>query len=184
MDHDPRQHGFSLVEQVATLAVAAILIAMAVPSMARLVSRTATRGVEDALFDAAHLARHHAVMQAASVLLCPSRGGLACDDDGRWRDGWIVAAHVDRDGRPDHAVLARGTPPLDHVVVLGSRGRPQVRFRPDGSAAGSNITLLACPRREADGTARRVVISNAGRIREAAANAEQQARCAATVENK
>lgn len=176
IDHS---RGFSFVEQIATLAVAAILVAIAVPSMAHLVASSATRTAEDALFTAAHLARSQAIMHNTHVLLCPSKDGLHCDTAASWEQGWIVAADRDRDNQPDGAILAHGTPDTTHVRLLGSSGRPRVRFRADGAAAGTNITLLICPRHDNDGQVRSVVISNTGRIREAKASHARAARCRA-----
>lgn len=174
----PHRHdGFTLIEQVATLLVAGLLLAMAVPSMARLVTRSATRQAEEALFTAAQLARTRAVMQDTAVLLCPSADGHVCNAAPVWQQGWIVARDADHDGQPDGRILARGEALSEKVLLVGSRGRKHVRFLADGSAAGTNITLLVCPRGALEGRARRVVISNAGRIREAPANPVQQARC-------
>lgn len=171
-----RQCGFTLVEQVATLAVAAILVAIAVPSMAHLVSRSATRSAENAFFTAAHLARSQAIMRNAHVLLCPSKDGQHCGH-AHWQQGWIVAVDRNRDNQPDGAVLVHGKPDAAHVILLGSRGRPRVRFRADGAAAGTNITLLICPRHDDDGRVQTIVISNSGRIREAPADHAKAIRC-------
>ncbi len=172
-----RPRGFTLVEQVFALAVAAVMVVIAVPSMAGLVTRSATRVTRDTLFTAAHLARTQAIMHNTHVLLCPSADGQSCDDAAGWQQGWIVAMDRDHDDQPDGPILARGRPDPAHVRVHGSQGRPRVRFRADGSAAGTNITLLVCPRHGDDGHAGIVVVSNAGRIREAAAGPERAARC-------
>lgn len=172
-----RPHGFTLIEQIATLAVTAILAAIAIPSMARMIHRSATRATEDALFTAARLARTQAIMQGTHVLLCPTRDGLHCSGPMDWQQGWLVAADTDHDHQPDGIILARGKPVSDNVRLVGSTGRSHVRFRADGTADGTNLTLLVCPRHPRDGQARRVVISNAGRIREAPASATQLARC-------
>lgn len=176
MKQAPRQRGFTFVEQIATLAVAAILIAIAVPSMAHLVASSATRTAQDALFTAAHLARSQAIMHNAHVLLCPSKDGRHCGH-AQWQQGWIVAIDRNRDNQPDGDALVYGKPDPAHVTLLGSRGRPRVRFRADGAAAGTNITLLICPRRDDDGRVQTIVISNTGRIREAPADHAKAVRC-------
>lgn len=173
-----RAHGFTLIEQIVTLAIAAILIAMAVPAMAGLVSRSAVRNVEDALFSAAQLARISAITHDTHALLCPSIDGRHCSDKPQWQQGWIVALDPDHDGQPNGTILVRHTPG-SRVHVVGSIGRDHVRFRPDGAAPGTNLTLVICPRHRGDGTAHVVIVSNAGRIREARANSNQQARCGA-----
>ncbi len=179
MEHRHRQRGFTLVEQIITLAVAAILVSIAIPSMAHLMTRSATRTTEDALFAAAHLARTQAIMHNTHALLCPSVDGRHCSHDTDWEQGWIVALDKNRDNRVDTAILSHDMPDTHHVDLIGSRGRTHVRFRADGSAAGTNLTLLICPHGTDDGEARTVVISNVGRIREAPASRERRESCPA-----
>src|SRR5699024_2563203 len=93
-----------------------------------------------------------------------------------WQDGWIVALDRDREGQPDADALARHVPG-PQVRVVGSAGRDLVRFRPSGAAPGTNLSLVVWPHTDETGHARVVVISNAGRIREAQADAAQPARC-------
>lgn len=169
--------GFTLIEQIACLAVTAILTALAVPAMGHLAARSAIRTTEGTLFNMAHAARNHAITHNADTLLCPSLDGRHCDASRGWQPGWIVARDHDRDGQPDSTPLTYVTP-AGHARVLGTAGRSHVRFRPDGSAAGTNITLTVCADTTHAATARVIVISNAGRIREAPANTTEKMRCA------
>jgi len=52
-----------------------------------------------------------------------------------------------------------------------------VRFHPDGSASGTNLTLLFCSPASNE-NALSVVMSNSGRVRGAPATADQAASCA------
>ncbi len=170
------RRGFTLVEQIVALAVAAILVALAVPSMANLVARTAIGATRDTFFTAAHMARNTAILHDTHVLLCPSADGNSCSGDSNWQQGWIVALDRDHDEQPDAGVLYSGKPGT-HVRVVGSSGRRYVRFRPDGDAAGTNLTLLVCRPDGSSRSAEAIVISNFGRIREQHASKQQRERC-------
>lgn len=170
------QHGISLVEQVTTLAVLAVLACMATPALGRLMTRSAVRATQDDLVAALHFAREAAVRADTWSVLCPSADGQHCDEDAGWQHGWLIGYDRDRDGSPEGAPVAVGGRASSHVVVLGSGARRQLRFRADGSAPGSNVTLLICQRGSAEG-ARRVLLANSGRVRSASANAAQAADC-------
>ena len=47
---------------------------------------------------------------------------------------------------------------------MSTAGRTRVHYRPDGTSAGSNVTLTVCDRRGRD-EATALVINNAGRVR-------------------
>ncbi|MEO9077767.1 MAG: GspH/FimT family pseudopilin, partial [Rhodanobacter sp.] len=59
--------------------------------------------------------------------------------------------------------------------ISSSSGRRDVRFQPDGTASGSNITLVFCE--PGSNTALSVLVSNSGRIRGAMATPAQTADC-------
>jgi type IV fimbrial biogenesis protein FimT len=172
------QRGVSLIEQVTTLAVMAVLACMATPALGRLMARSAVRATQGDLVAALHFAREAAVRADTHSVLCPSADGVHCNEDAGWQRGWLIGYDRDHDGSPEGAPVATGGPASSHVVVLGSGARRQLRFRADGSAPGSNVTLLICRRGSANG-ARRVLLANSGRVRSASANAAQAAECLA-----
>jgi type IV fimbrial biogenesis protein FimT len=168
--------GSTLVEQVVAVAIMGILVGIGTPALAHLFMRSAVQVAEAQLVGALHAARQAAVRANTRSVLCPSVDGRRCSKDIDWRRGWIVGYDRDHDGAPDGAVLATGAPLPDAVVIRGSGARRTIRFHADGSAPGSNVTLLICQRGRSDG-ARRVVLSNTGRVRLADASAKQAAEC-------
>lgn len=171
------QAGISLIEQVMVVAVVAILACIAVPSLGKLIHGHQLRAAQFTYLVTLRYARSTAVEENSRILFCPSADGHHCKDAADWTQGWLVARDRDRDGQPDGPPLRTGQVPR-RLTVLGTVGRKQVRFLPDGSARGSNLSLLFCTQGD-DRRVWRVVISNAGRVRGAPATPEQAAACAA-----
>ena len=92
--------GFTLYELVVTLALVAILFALAIPSFAASLARQRQRVEIDALFHAVHLARKESIMRRRVVSLCPSLDGETCSSDRDWSRGWLMFENKDRDSPP------------------------------------------------------------------------------------
>lgn len=161
-----RATGFTLIEQMLVLAISALLLIMALPSLAQLLSRTATGVTSNDLYTAAQLARTTAIERNTTVVLCPSPHGGRCRPGSSWQSGWAVALAPASEPVASRRIIALGKP-QEHVHIDATRN--QVRFHPDGTAAGSNLTFRICPVNAHQGSGRLLVISNVGRIREAPA---------------
>ena len=171
------QAGISLVEQVMVVAIVAVLACIAVPSLGNLMQGHRLRATQFTYLATLRYARNMAVEENSRILFCPSTDGRHCKDAADWTRGWLIARDHDRDGQPDGPPLRTGRVPRQ-LTVQGTAGRKQVRFLPDGTALGSNLSLLFCIRGD-ERQALRVVVSNAGRVRGATATPEQAAACAA-----
>ena len=158
--------GFTLVELIACVSVLSILTAIAAPSMAALMERQRAAAATNALVTQLAMARMAAISKRGISVLCPSRNGANCDAGSDWSGGWLL--FIDRDGnrQPDHAqdiISADNTPLSRHLQLRSSAGRSQVRYRPDGSSAGSNLTVSICNRKGV--LLSKVVVNNSGRAR-------------------
>jgi len=176
--------GTTLIELLMTMLVLAVLGTLAAPAFGSLLERGRVRAADQAFVAALHLARETAARSGARTLVCPSADGTHCSDDGRWEAGWVVAIDRDRDGQPDTAPMLRGDRDTNgspqgatRLRLQSSSGRPRVVFQPDGSAGGSNVTLLIC--RPGGRSGRGIVVSNSGRIRQTGLSAAQLQLCLA-----
>lgn len=177
--------GATLIELLMAALVLAVLGTLAVPAFGTLLERSRVQAADQAFVAALHFAREAAVRSGARTLVCPSVDGTHCIDDGHWEAGWVVAIDRDRDGQPDTGPLLRGDHDSTNRIPQGatrlrlqsSVGRPRVVFQPDGSAGGSNVTLLIC--RPGGQSGRGIVVSNSGRIRQTGLSAAQLQRCLA-----
>ncbi|WP_244857245.1 pilus assembly FimT family protein [Aromatoleum bremense] len=119
--------GFTLIEMMITLAVAAILLGLSVPSFKSLLENNRAASTANDLLASLQYARSEAVKRAKPAFLCPSTNGETCiDGDTDWHVGWIVVA--------DLTVIAIGATPDDErefgVEGDGKRSRNFLAARP------------------------------------------------------
>ena len=159
MRHLPRGiRGASLVELAVMLAILVTLAAVSVPPLADQVQQRRADATVSALRADLTLARTTAVMLGRSVTVCGRSSTHTCASDLDWSQGWLVVA-----GPPAHAgpedILRVGT--LPEGLLLHSN-RKHLRYRSDGTSAGSNQTIRICVASRQRAT---LVINNAGRPR-------------------
>jgi type IV fimbrial biogenesis protein FimT len=157
--------GFTLLELLITLAVAAIVLAFGVPSLERYLAEASLRSESSALSVALAGARMRAVETGRPVTVCPRGGDGRCSGSADWSSGWLVFDDPDQDGRFLDAQAVRESTVLEsRRRIRSTGGRTRLTFRRDGSSAGSNVTLTLCdPAHE--GLGRQVVVNNVGRTR-------------------
>ena len=179
----PRQQGTTLIEQLMLLAIIGTLAGVAVPSMRTLLMRNPVQIAQTDFIAALQHARETAITTGKRTLLCPSLDGGRCSDYIRWETGWLLFQDGDSDNQPTHGPLYVGRGYGSNLTIQGTVGRHFVRFRPDGSASGSNLTLVFCQQGSTD-HALTVAVSNPGRIRSASATAKEAADCTRSNEPK
>lgn len=159
--------GLTLPELLATIAVAAIVLGIAVPSFRELfVQNRLTTQINHLVLDL-NFARSEAVSRGGPlVVLCKSPNGNTCSTEASdfWETGWIVFVDKDDDDEADPDEILRIRLPLPAGFTLRASGNfaDAVTYRSTGvSAATGQFTLCA----ENDLTRSRTVIINAlGRI--------------------
>lgn len=168
------QRGFSLVEQVAVLAITMILAASAIPSFSRQIARARVKSAATSLTDAIRQARQEAMMSGAPTIVCPGALRAICNG-GRWQDGWFGAYAPGGPTKPLGDTFVVEQP--HGITITSSQGRTHLRFHRDGTARETNQTMTVC----LDGdtrAAQTVIVALNGRVRQTAATAENAARCA------
>lgn len=137
-----RTRGFSLVELMVTLAIAAVLLAIAVPSFSGLVARQRISAAASDLSADLATARADATRRGSAVRVCQSANGTSCG--GSWASGWIVWADGDASGAPSAAEILRvRTLPTSRVTVSEASGRTEVTFQGGGTVAAPNVPASA-----------------------------------------
>lgn len=158
-----RSTGFTLLELLVALAVAAILLVMAVPAFTSLVLDARLTSAVNRVVHGMHVARHEALKSGSDVVLCRSVSRRQCVNAGGWQTGFIVFVNRDRDDPPrvdaGERILQAETE-LGVAAVLANRN--SFVFRPWSRSV--NGTLTFCDRRGGN-RARAVVVSYTGRPR-------------------
>ncbi|MES1930385.1 type-4 fimbrial pilin related signal peptide protein [Salinisphaera dokdonensis CL-ES53] len=160
-----RARGFTLLELLVTIAVAAILLAIAIPSYRSVVQRNAMAATVNDLVGDLNYARSQAVTRGQRVYVCKSSGNSACNAGGDWSQGWLVYVPDPDSTTPTRANTLRVRGALEgQITISGNNNVDSVAFfDPNGFAMGSIGTFTA----NADSTAQQteIVISGTGRIR-------------------
>ncbi|WP_268939957.1 GspH/FimT family pseudopilin [Parahaliea maris] len=165
-----RSGGLTLMELLIALAVLAVVLGLAAPSMQSLLLQAQLRSEGSRLLNAVQLARSEAAARFRPVSICPAvqaaAGELRCG--GTYGDGWLVLEGLPQDAVIEPARLLR----LYHSVPDGYRvadraGADAVgafTYYPDG-ATRRNLTLSVCSRQRPDLAGWSVVINRVGRAR-------------------
>ncbi len=87
-----RKHNFgiTLVEMLVTSCIVAVLLSIAGPSFAQMLSGLRLKNQVDAFFASVLLTRSEAVKTNSRTVMCKSTNGQSCASAGGWHQGWIV----------------------------------------------------------------------------------------------
>lgn len=144
----PRSRGFTLIELMMAVAVAAVLLALAGPSFQQALNGSRLSSAASELTAAVQLARSEAIRNNRRVTLCRSTDGSACNTTSSDWTGWIMFVDSNIDGVRNAAEPLLKAGSIDTpvrvlasaaVTALGER----ITFRGDGTArAADGQTLL------------------------------------------
>jgi type IV fimbrial biogenesis protein FimT len=85
------QTGFTLMELLMTIAIAAIVATIGIPSFQYVTNSNRVAGEVNGLLADLQFARAEAIKEGQPVTVCMSKGGVTCDTTGNaWNSGWIV----------------------------------------------------------------------------------------------
>ena len=168
-DNHHQSRGFTIVELMITIAIAAIVITIAIPSMSGLIARMRVDNEVSQLNRLVLTARNSAISMEQNIILCPLDNG-ACTNN--WNNE--LSAFIDDDGNGvfnddgnDANLVANdrllkvkaATTSGDNITYAGQN---RVAFAPTGALASVASVFVYCP--SSDNTlGRAVVLSISGR---------------------
>lgn len=171
--------GFTLVEALIAMAIAATIIAVAAPAYSNARSAADTAVAKSELASTLLDAVRHSAIAGTEVVVCPQGANGQCSGQPMWESGWVAFADINGNGRRDnHETLLENHPALPERVRLRSTiGRTRVVFQPSGGNAGSNVTFTVCAP-SAPQRATALILSNSGNLRAGKPTEAAAARCA------
>lgn len=154
--------GFTLVELMITIAVAAILLSAGVPAFTNFIRDNRLQSAASGIVADFTAARTEAARTFLTVSVCPSTAGTSCDG-ADWNTGRVVYVDANGNGSAESTEIIRWSSPSStgpSATASGFGG--VVAFRPTGAAVMAGSIDL-CDERSGD-YGRRVDVSAAGRV--------------------
>lgn len=182
-----RNRGFTLLEALVVLALLAVLLSLAAPSLQGLRQKHQMQSQAEQLQASLLLARSEAVRRQQRVTMCvrssSAGAGPDCDLVGTWTQGWVVFVDSNDNGRREasetvlqlHNALPRfltlhGNATVDNYISYGPQGRSQST---SGAFQAGTLTLCGAGQTHVW----RVVINAVGKPRLEKAERQESANC-------
>ena len=155
--------GFSLVELMITVLVAAILTAIAWPSFRDFMHRSAVTAQANQVVAALQYARNEAVSRRYPTAMCGSTDGASCSaGDTSFENGWMIWRDTTLSGTPSYDAskdeLLRVTQLQNNISIRsfgGSGSADLIAFDQRGAvigAAGAASNIVICAKKKPEDT--------------------------------
>ena len=163
--------GLTLLELLAALAIAALLLVLSVPAYRAWIADLELRDRVEALVFAMGFARGEAIKRnKGRVNLCHSADGVQCADSGGWETGWLVYADTNDNGELDDdetvlrvqgaarpGITVRGNRPVEDYVSYNAVGQTRMI---NGALQMGTFTVCRSGQNAVD-----IILANGGRVR-------------------
>jgi len=163
--------GYTLVELITAMAIAAVALHAAAPAMSDFLARQRAIAVVNAVITTTQLARTSAIMHRQRVTFCSvdPANTERCGGRGDWHHGALIFADANRNRRHEATeALYGGMPALrrgESLIWRSFRNRSYLQFLPTGLTPWQNGHFQYCPADSDDRFARQLILNAQGRVR-------------------
>lgn len=139
--------GVTLIELMVTIAVLAVLLAVAAPSFAQLVRQWRQDSAVDAFVGDLRLARSTATRTSRPVVVCATGSAGTCSTGADWAGGWRVFSDLNGNGEWDagEPVIVQRGAQAGIAAMLDKHAPAKLSFRGNGTLSGANDTVSVQP---------------------------------------
>lgn len=155
--------GFTMMELLVTLAIAALLLGFAMPGWSALTKKSQVSESVRQLTQAIQLARNSALARRRLVTICPSADGMRCGGD--WREGLVVFTGDDLIISDHERLGAFPGTTRNHIEWRAFRRSSLLQFQANGATYAHNGSFIVCPPDLDVRYARALVLNKIGRLR-------------------
>ena len=160
--------GFTLLELIIVVVILGITLAMAGPSLSRVISDNRVSTTANDFVAAMQFAKAESAARVTPVTLCKrSVDGTGCVGGGDWSQGWIVFADTNGDaGVTAGEVILLSQEALDNRIVMGGTNgvNTSITYRPAGTTSVTATEMITvCDDRGFDTYARGILVTITGR---------------------
>ncbi|MCP5208786.1 MAG: GspH/FimT family pseudopilin [Hahellaceae bacterium] len=161
------RNGFTLIELLCTLAIIAVLLGIAVPSMTTLLQQSRSTAFANELTGLVNATRQLAVSSQTVTTFCPTIDYLTCSKD--WSQGAMVFTDENANlTLDDNDQLFRVLPALkdgNKLYWRAFQNKQLIQFSPMGYTRSQNGTFTFCPHTGGLTTTRLLIVNKSGRVR-------------------
>lgn len=156
--------GFTLLELMVVVAIAAVLLAIGLPSFQNTLRSNRLATTSNQFTAAIAMARSEAIKSTLAAGMCPSANGTACGND--WNAGWLVWSDPNRNG-----VLEAGETVISYFANSGAIsvtvGVKPLRFDARGvpSTAAGAMVLASNPCPAGQQLRNTITMTSTGQVR-------------------
>lgn len=164
-----RQHrmpsGFTLIELIVTISVAAILLAIAIPNFRVFVQNSRISTQTNDLISDISFARSEAIKSGAVSSLCTSTNGASCNGGGNWSAGHLIWTDTNNNNILDADEIRRfrEQPSGGNSLYISAAIDP-LSFTNRGAPSSGSLTFSVCDNR-GNASGRDVIINPLGQTR-------------------